>query len=180
MPNNGMQPTCKESRASAPALYQIEIMQKAAILKCGLLFLLIAAFVGMLYFTSATASLRDTYQPGIERLHILLNPIYISIFVVVSVVVVRSGWLFGLAKTYFIVAFICCVVMGVFVSIYHGAAGGWVLPEDRTLSATIERSLSQPSFSGRSTARVAFNGLVVLLALGITLYVGRKRYNKAN
>jgi hypothetical protein len=155
-------------------------MKKAAIWKYGLLFLLIAAFIGMLYFTSATASLRDSYQPGIERLHILLNPIYISIIVLVSVVVVRGRWLFGLAKTYFIVALICCVVMGVFVSTYHGAASSWVFPEDRTLSATIERSLFHPSFSGRSTARVAYNGLVVLLALGITQYVGRKRYNKAN
>ena len=161
-------------------LYQIEIMQKAAIWKYSLLFLLIAAFVGMLYFTSATASLRDTYQPGIERLHILLNPIYISVFVVVSAVAVRSSWLLGMAKTYFIVALICCVVMGVFVSTYHGAASSWVFPEDRTFSATIERALFQPSFSGRSTVSVAFNGLVVLLALGITLYVGRKRYNKTN
>ncbi|MGR8933798.1 MAG: hypothetical protein ACU837_05325, partial [Gammaproteobacteria bacterium] len=125
----------------------------------------------------ATASLSDSYQPGIENLHILLNPIYISIFVL-ALVFFRSSCLFGLAKAYFIAALICCFVMGVGVSTYHGPTGGWVFPENRTLSKTIERSLFQPSFSGRSTARVVFNGLVVLMALGITLYVGRKRYNK--
>lgn len=141
-----------------------------------ILLVLITAFISMLYFTSATASLRDSYQPGIENLHILLNPMYISIFVLV-LVFVRNRWLFGLAKMYFIAALICCVVMGGYVSTYHGSTGKWVFPENRTLSITIKRSLFQPSFSGRSTARVAFNGLVVLVALGITLYVGRKRYN---
>jgi len=144
------------------------------------LFLLMVTFIGMLYFNLASASLSDSYQPGIEKLQAFLNPMYISFIMLALVILVNSPWLISLSKAYFVGVIIICIFMVIFVSIYHGPTSNWSFPEERTLIDTIDKALAQPSFSNRSAAKVVFNGVISLIALGMTYFVGQIRYNKQN
>jgi len=143
-----------------------------------LLFLMVI-YIEELYFFTATASLRNSYQPGIEELHRFFDPNYISLVMLLTVAIIKHPWWMSLTKMFFIGALISCFALGLFESLYQGAAKSWVLPEDRTLSDTIESSLIHPTFSGRSTARSAFCGIVAFIALGITIFLERHRHNQA-
>jgi hypothetical protein len=65
--------------------------------------------------------------------------------------------------------------------IWKASFAGLVLfgtpPEARSLSSTVHIALFRPSFSGRSTGRVVFNGLLAAMSIGASRLVLRRRYN---
>lgn len=130
----------------------------------------------LLYVFAATASLRNTYQPGIENLHITLNPNNLTILVIGTILLVKKRFLVKVSVLFLIFAIIISIVLTIFVSTYQGSIGEWVLPENRTLLGTVKRSVFEPVFSGRSTARTTFSGICAVIGYGLSCAVLRRRY----
>jgi len=136
-------------------------------------------YSAMLYFISATASLHDSYQPGIEKLQSLARPELIMLLTIMIGVYFKRYWVARLTLFTSQGALVICLLLVIFFALHNGSNSPWVPIEKRTLSDTVKTALFKPTFSGRSTGRVIFNGALSAIGFGILLISYRKRYNKS-
>ena len=139
--------------------------------------LMVSLYGALLYFHAATASLRDTYQPGIETMQLLSAPEAILLLILLVSVVVKQHWLAIFAFYCSIGAFVACAILFVLIATHDGNTNTWASPDDRTLQKTVITAMFEPSFSGRSTGRVLSNGAIAVLSIVSSAYVLRRRYN---
>jgi hypothetical protein len=133
-----------------------------------------------LYFCAATASLYDSYQPGIEWLRVFITPGGLLFGVFLIACLNSSYWSARLAILSSAGAILVCLLMLAFISIHDGSASTWVFPENRSLFGTVRAALFQPSFSNRSFGSVVASGFFALVCLGGSLYISRRRHNQSS
>ena len=145
-------------------------------------------YTGTLYFQAATASLHEGYQPGIDRLKPVLEPVWLLLGLAVYTWLKRSAPAFKRIYMTSAGAFLVCLgMLGVIIAIDNWKAKNtgntwfshqtpaWVCghtnhrentvirPEERLLICTVYTALFRPSFSNRSYSAVLGSSCVALL-----------------
>jgi hypothetical protein len=127
-----------------------------------------------LYFRVATASLTDSYQPGIEALRKGIWP-SVVLWGPLAVALVRKSpaWM-DATRAISAGALVCCVVLLLLVKLGGDAAPGRVAGEGRSLGATVRIALVQPSFSNRSVGSLIGSAAVASITCLASFALGRR------
>ena len=144
--------------------------------------LFVVGFSAELYVFSATASIYDTYQPGISTFRMRVNPLALLLVAGGVPLLAALTWRaqrtalakFGTSISLFGGAICLAFLFVLFVLEVAGFRCDEPLPAIRELSATLGHSLRCPTFSGRSSAAPLYG--VVLSAL---LFVSSRRVQRA-
>jgi hypothetical protein len=123
-----------------------------------------------LYFQAATASLSNTYQPGIKLLQVVISPSGLLLLVFLVACLRKSYAAARVAMATSAGAILVCALMLAFIAGHGDSPKTWQPPGDRSLSSTVRVALFQPSFSNRSIGSVVGNGFLALLVLGGSVY----------
>ncbi|WP_303759311.1 hypothetical protein [Alcanivorax jadensis] len=134
----------------------------------------LAIYAVALYFQSATASLHDRYQPGIEFLQMLVSPALMLIVSAFLALMITSRRYRSFLKSSYLGCAVIGVLLGAFVFFHESRASNWASPEGRTMLNTLHASLFSPSFSNRSVVVVLGNALFSFALLGWFLFLGRR------
>jgi len=132
------------------------------------------------YFQAATASLKDSYQPGIEILRLFTMPgallfaVFLAAFLVKSYTSARLSVIFCRAALC-----VCALLFIITVFPWSKSSGNWLFPEERTLSTTVKTALFQPSFSNRSSISAASSGAFAFILLAASTRLAKKRHNQS-
>lgn len=135
----------------------------------------VVGFSAELYVFSATASLYDTYQPGISAFRMRVNPLALLLVAGGVPLLAALTWRarrVSLAKfatriSLFGGAICLAFLFVLFVLEAAGFQCDEPLPAIRELSATLGRALRCPTFSGRSSAAPLYGAVLsALLLLG--------------
>lgn len=128
-----------------------------------------------LYFQAATASLSNTYQPGIKLLQAVISPSGLLLLVFLVACLRKSYAAARVAMATSAGAILVSALMLAFIASHGDSPKTWQFPGARSLSSTVRVALSQPSFSNRSIGSVVGNGFLALLVLGGSVYFSRRR-----
>lgn len=138
--------------------------------------ILAVPYAAAVYFWAATASLYDSYQPGIDLLHRLIIPGFLigGIFLIASLT--KSHSIVRLTVLLSSAAVVICTLL--LVVVVGSTPSTDPAPDDHSLKSTIEFALSRPSFSNRSVVVVfesgAFAGLVLFGSLRLSRRIRRQ------
>ncbi|WP_143226736.1 hypothetical protein [Acidovorax sp. 62] len=127
-----------------------------------------------LYFQAATASLSNTYQPGIKLLQAVISPSGLLLLVFLVACLRKSYAAARVAMATSAGAILVSALMLAFIAGHGDSPKTWQFPGARSLSSTVQVALFQPSFSNRSIGSVVGNGLLALLVLGGSVYFSRR------
>ncbi len=128
-----------------------------------------------LYFQAATASLSNTYQPGIELLRAVISPSGLLLLVFLVACLRKSYAAARVATVTGAGAILVCALMLASIASHGDSPITWQPDGARSLSSTVQVALFQPSFSNRSIGSVVGNGFLALLVLGGSVYFSRRR-----
>lgn len=138
-------------------------------------------FVAELYLFAATASIYDSYQPGITSLRMRLHPIGLLLFFAGGSLMLGLLWRkhrFILARFSEIVSLVGGIIclaalLALLVVAAIGASCEAPLPTVRELEVTLRHALGCPTFSGRSGSVAVYGGILSAL-----LYWGSRRLRR--
>jgi hypothetical protein len=136
--------------------------------------LVTANYAAMLYFQTATASLHDEYQPGIEAMKAWISPGALLLILVAGAAFLRSSFVLQIAKSSCKAALLVCVLLFLLVSVHRGNRNTWVFPQQRSLEGTARIALFSPNFSNRSTGTVLGSAGIALLCFGASVWLCRR------
>jgi hypothetical protein len=139
-------------------------------------------FSAELYLFAATASIYESYQPGITGIRLRLHPLALLIFLAGCPLLVGLFWrthrraLTRFAESISLVGGVLCVVAFIALLIWEatGVRCHEPLPTVRELGTTLRFALGCPSFSGRSGAVAVYGG-----SLSAVLFWGSRRLRRA-
>jgi len=131
------------------------------------------AFLAELYLFAATASIYDSYQPGISAFRIRLHPLVLLLFSGGAPLIAALVWRTRrapLARFSERIGLLGGVISLVALLVLLGLETAGVrcddpLPLVRELRTTLEHSLRCPTFSGRSAAAPVYGALLSALVL---------------
>lgn len=131
--------------------------------------LLICLYSGCTYFGAATASMHDSYIPGIDGLKLIFNPLLIIGILLGTLFLTGNRELSRITRNGMAWCIIISILMTqVVMDIKSQSSVDHSYPGERMLLSTIWQSLSAPSFSNRSIisfiASAVMAGICFLIA----------------
>jgi hypothetical protein len=136
---------------------------------------LLGLYAAALYLRVATASINDSYQPGIEAIQIACSPGIVLALTLAEAAWTKSATVARLCTMCCVGALAVCGVMLIVVNMELSTAA-WQFAQERTLTSTLRRALFTPSFSNRSAVWSAVFAAIMLRA---SLWLSHKLHNKA-
>jgi len=140
-----------------------EFKSRNSFVSYGLGIVLISIYSVLIYFQAVTASMEDSYQPGIGKVKAVLSPsLFLLIIVVLGMAAKKPMWR---AVSNFVSgwAIVICVLIFSMAG-WNYETSGYVPTEERYLFGTIYHSLTHPQFSNRSYF-VAIYGAIIAAVL---------------
>lgn len=139
-------------------------------------------FSAELYLFAATASIYDSYQPGISGVRMFLHPLALLLILAGAPLFLGLVWrahrsaLAELSESISLVGgVICLLALALLLALDAiGVRCDDPLPAIRELRTTLQHSLGCPNFSGRSGASAVYGGL-----LSAFLFWGSRRLRRA-
>lgn len=133
-----------------------------------------------IYVLAATASLYDSYQPGIEAFKRWLQPGLLLTAALAFACFGKSLETAKLTQRLALAALTACGLLLLVIAQHESSPRiGHVWPEQRTLGSTLMQALFQPSFSGRSKLTSMVSGLWALLVLLVASWRTRRLRKQA-
>lgn len=156
--------------------------QKTTQLSVVLVTVFAVAFSVELYLFAATASIYDSYQPGITSFRMRLHPLVLLLVLAGGPLLLGLAWrthrsaLTRFSENISLMGGVLCAVALVALLILEGIGARCEepLPTVRELGATLRYALGCPTFSGRSGAIAVYGGLLSAL-----LFWGSRRLGRA-
>jgi len=156
--------------------------QKATRLSIVLVAIFAVVFSAELYLFAATASIYDSYQPGITSFRMRFHPVALLLVLAGGSLLLGLLWrahrsaLTRFSESVSLVGGVLCVVVLVALLILDGIGVRCEepLPTVRELGTTLRYALGCPTFSGRSSAIAVYGGLLSAL-----LFWGSRRLRRA-